>query len=238
MFLIIHGQAGGAELFLNDAMILFWQLEANHHKYLGGFMTVAPRSSLIKVEIGRGDVRTIQRGKTWAQFEHLQQGFENTRGVKLFFYNDTIEILMPSEVHEMFKKIIAILIEAFLLDRQIEFKPTGSMTQKRQGFAAAEADESYEIQGFKLSVEVNFTSGDISKLDCYKALEVDEVWLWEDGLLEIYCLQADGYQKVSHSRIPALSSIDLAVFSECILIGETSRLQAVQQFMAKNLPTL
>jgi hypothetical protein len=34
------------------------------------------------------------------------------------------------------------------------------------------------------------------------------------------------------------SSIDLAVFSECILIGETSRLQAVQQFMAKNLPTL
>jgi hypothetical protein len=148
-------------------MILFWHLEANHHQYLRGFMTVAPRSSLIKVEIGRGDVRTIQRGKTWAHFEHLQQGFENTRGVKLFFYNDTIEILMPSEAHEMFKKIIAILIEAFLLDRQIEFKPTGSMTQKREGFAAAEADESYEIQGFKLSVEVNFTSGDISKLDCY-----------------------------------------------------------------------
>jgi Uma2 family endonuclease len=217
-------------------MILFWHLEAKHHQYLRGFMTVAPRSSLIKVEIGRGDVRTIQRGKTWAQFEHLQQGFENTRGVKLFFYNDTIEIIMPSEAHEMFKKIIAILIESFLLDRQIEFKPTGSMTQKRQGFAAAEADESYEIQGFKLSVEVNFTSGDISKLDCYQALEVDEVWLWEDGMLEVYCLEADGYQQVTHSHIPALSLIDLTVLSECILIGETSRLQAVQQFMTKSLP--
>jgi hypothetical protein len=57
-------------------------------------------------------------------------------------------------------------------------------------------------------------------------------------VLEIYCLQADGYQQVSHSRIPALASIDLAVFAECILIGETSRLQAVQQFMAKNLPTV
>jgi hypothetical protein len=34
-------------------------------------MAVAPRSALIKVEIGKGDVRTIQRGKTWAQFEHL-----------------------------------------------------------------------------------------------------------------------------------------------------------------------
>lgn len=43
-------------------------------------MTVAPRSSLIKVEISQGDVRTIQRGKTYAHYEHLQQGFENTRG--------------------------------------------------------------------------------------------------------------------------------------------------------------
>ncbi len=197
-------------------------------------MTVALRASRIKVEIGNGDVRTIQQGKTWEQFEHLQQGFENTRGVKLFFYNNTIEILMPSEAHEMFKKIIAILIEAFLLDRQVEFKPTGSMTQKQAGFAAAEADESYEIQGLKLSIEVNFTSGDISKLDCYRALKVDEVWFWEDGVLEAYYLQPDGYQKVSHSHIPVLAEIDLAVLAECILIGETSRIQAVGRFLSRH----
>jgi hypothetical protein len=196
-------------------------------------MTVAPRSSMIKVEVGKGDVRTIQRGKTWAQFEHLQQGFANTRGVKLFFYNTTIEILMPSEAHEMFKKIIAILIEAFLLDRQVEFKPTGSMTQKREGFAAAEADESYEIQGLKLSIEVNFTSGDITKLDCYRALDVDEVWFWEDGVLEVYGLTADGYQKLNNSRIPVLAAIDLSVLADCILIGETSRIKAVSRLLNK-----
>jgi hypothetical protein len=196
-------------------------------------MTVAPRASMIKVEVGKGDVRTIQRGKTWAQFEHLQQGFGNTRGVKLFFYNSTIEILMPSEAHEMFKKIIAILIEAFLLDRQVEFKPTGSMTQKREGFAAAEADESYEIQGLKLSIEVNFTSGDIAKLDCYRALDVDEVWFWEDGVLEVYGLTADGYQKLNNSRIPVLAAIDLSVLADCILIGETSRIKAVSKLLGK-----
>jgi hypothetical protein len=196
-------------------------------------MTVAPRASMIKVEVGKGDVRTIQRGKTWAQFEHLQQGFANTRGVKLFFYNSTIEILMPSEAHEMFKKIIAILIEAFLLDRQVEFKPTGSMTQKREGFAAAEADESYEIQGLKLSIEVNFTSGDIAKLDCYRALDVDEVWFWEDGVLEVYGLTADGYQKLNNSRIPVLAAIDLSVLADCILIGETSRIKAVSKLLGK-----
>ena len=196
-------------------------------------MTVAKnRSSTLEVAVVKGDIRTVQRGKTWAQFEHLQQGFENTRGVKLSFYNNTIEILMPSEVHELFKKIIAILIEAFLLDRQVDFTPTGSVTQKRDGFASVEADESYEIQGFKLSVEVNFTSGDLSKLDCYQALGVSEVWFWEDGILEVYVLEPEGYRKVSYSQIPALAPIDLSMLAECILIGETSRLEAVRRFLS------
>jgi Uma2 family endonuclease len=193
-------------------------------------MTVANRTSSIEVAIGKGDVRTIQRGKTWAQFEYLQKGFEDTRGIKLFYYNGTIEILMPGAAHELFKKIIAILIEVFLLDRKIEFEPTGSMTQKREGAAAAEADESYEIQGSKLCVEVNFTSGDESKLECYQELGVDEVWFWEDGVLVVYHLQSDGYRRVSRSQILALAPIDLAIMAECILMGETSRIEAVERF--------
>jgi hypothetical protein len=196
-------------------------------------MTVAQnRSSTIEVKVAKGDVRTIQRGKTWAQFEHLQQGFENTRGVKLSFYNNTIEILMPSKAHELFKKIIAILIEAYLLDREVEFEPTGAMTQKRDGLVSAEADESYKIQGFTLSIEVNFTSGDLSKLDCYQALEVSEVWFWEDGILDVYVLKSEGYQKVRHSQIPVLTPIDLSILAECILMGETSRLEAVRKFIS------
>lgn len=193
-------------------------------------MTITIRTSPIEVAIGKGGVRTIQRGKTWTQFEHLQQGFEHTRGVKLSYYSGTIEILMPGAAHELFKKIIAILIELFLLDRQIEFEPTGSMTQKIEGTASAEADESYVIQGAKLCVEVNFTSGDESKLDCYQVLGVDEVWFWEDGVLAVYHLQSDGYQRVSRSQIPALAPIDLAIMAECILIGETSRIEAVARF--------
>jgi Uma2 family endonuclease len=204
----------------------------------GAEMTIAtrtspnlvPRGSAIEVVIGKGDVRTIQRRKTWAQFEYLQKGFEHTGGIKLFYYNGIIEILMPGAAHELFKKIIAILIEVFLLDRRIEFAPTGSMTQKREGTAAVEADESYEIQGFKLCVEINFTSGDESKLDCYQELGIDEVWFWEDGILAVYHLQSEGYQRVSSSQIPALVSIDLAIMAQCILIGETSRIEAVERF--------
>jgi Uma2 family endonuclease len=194
-------------------------------------MPVATPSSSIRVETGQGDIRTIQRGRTWAQFKHLQQGFENTRGVRLFYYNGTIEILMPGEAHELFKSIIGFLIETFLFNRAIEFKPTGSMTQEKAGIAAAEADESYEIAGFKLSIEVNFTSGDVAKLERYQVLGVHEVWIWEDGVLAVYHLQSGNHVKVDRSLIPALAPIDLTVLSACILLGETSRIQAAKKLL-------
>jgi Uma2 family endonuclease len=194
-------------------------------------MTIATPPSPIQIETGQGDIRTIQWGRTWEQFKHLQKGFENTRGVRLFYYNGTIEILMPGEAHELFKSIIGFLIETFLFNRSIEFKPTGSMTQEQEGVASAEADESYEIEGLKLAIEVNFTSGDVSKLKRYEALGVDEVWIWEDGLLAIYHLQSGRHEKVDRSLIPALATIEPQVMSECILMGETSRIQAARKLL-------
>lgn len=151
--------------------------------------------------------------------------------MRLFYYNGTIEILMPGEARELFKSIIGFLIETFLFHRAIEFKPTGSMTQEKEGIASADADESYEIEGFKLSIEVNFTSSDVSKLKRYQALGVHEVWIWEDGVLAIYHLQSGRHEKVNRSLISALSVIDLQIMSECILIGETSRIQAARKLL-------
>lgn len=194
-------------------------------------MAVVTQPTPIRVETGHGDVRTLQQGRTWAQFKHLQQGFENTRGLRLFFYQGEIEILMPGEVHELFKSIIGFLIETFLFHRVIEFKPTGSMTQEKEGIAAAEADESYEIAGLKLAIEVNFTSRDDSKLDRYQALGVHEVWLWENGTLKVYQFPSGRPTQVQRSSMPGLADLDLSVLSACILMGETSRIQAAQTLL-------
>jgi Uma2 family endonuclease len=195
-------------------------------------MIVATRASLNRAEIGNGDIRIVHTNRTWEQFQHLQQGFENTRGMRLAYFNGTIEIIMPGKPHELFKSVIAILIEAFLLDRELEFEPTGSMTQQLEGEVSVEADESYQIDDLKLSIEVNFTSGGIAKLEYYRALGVNEVWMWEDGVLDIYHLQSTGYEKVDRSLIPALAALDLTVLSACISIGETSRVAAVKKFRA------
>lgn len=102
----------------------------------------------------KGDVRTAIHNRSWEHFRSLQQGFKNT-GVKLSYYDEAIEILMPGKAHELFKKIIAILIE----------------------------------------------------------------------------LTADTYRKVERSMIPAFAKLDMQVMSQCILIGETSMLKAIDKLL-------
>lgn len=141
------------------------------------------------------DQRIVHHG-LWEHFKFIQKGFEGSVGVRLFYYNGTIEILMPGQDHETCAHIIGYFVTTFLVEQGIFFKPTGAMTQERSGVASLQADESYCIGSVKpipdLSIEVVFTSGGISKLDRYQALGVPEVWFWEDGLLKIYHLQNGG----------------------------------------------
>jgi Uma2 family endonuclease len=180
------------------------------------------------------DQRIIHDGRSWEQFKFIQKGFEHSSGVRLFFYNGTIEILMPGREHEFLKKLIGLLIELFLYEKRIEFYPTGSMTQEKEGTASAQPDESYCIGSPKstpdLSIEVVLTSGGISKLPRYRALEVPEVWFWEDGLITLYCLRDSGYEQVKQSEIPAFATLDFALLTRCVLMAQTSRLEAIDEF--------
>jgi Uma2 family endonuclease len=169
---------------------------------------------------------------SWAQFQLVRQGLENSRVVRLFYYDQSIEIIMPGRLHELFKRLIGLMIETFLLDRDLEFVPTGSMTQSLEPVASAEADESYEIGELRLSIEVTVTSGDTSKLRIYRALGVDEVWFWEDGVISLYHLRNGEYVKVNRSQIPELATIDMVVLAQCVLRGETSRVAAIKAFRA------
>ncbi|HEY9727078.1 MAG TPA: Uma2 family endonuclease [Chroococcales cyanobacterium] len=180
------------------------------------------------------DQRIIQPGRTWQQFKLIQEGFANSPGIKLFYYNGTIEILMPGREHEMFSAVIALLLGIFFVEKEIEFEPTGSMDQEKEGEAFIQADQSYCIGASKpipdLSIEVIFTSGGINKLARYKALSVPEVWFWEDGVFSLYRLRAEGYQRIDHSEIPELTELDFNLLTRCVLMAQTSRLEAAKAF--------
>jgi Uma2 family endonuclease len=171
----------------------------------------------------------------WTQFRFIQQGCEQTSNARLSYFNGTIEILMPGQLHETFSRIIGWMLSTFFLTKTtIDFTPTGSVTQECAGEAAAQADESYCIGMLKpipdLSIEIIFTSGSINKLDRYQALGVPEVWLWEDGTLKLYHLRDNGYEGIDRSELPGLADLDLALLKRCILIAETNSREAMSVF--------
>lgn len=179
------------------------------------------------------DQRIVHQG-TWEQFKLIQKGFEGSPGVRLFYYDGAIEILMPGREHEVFASIIGYLITTFLVEQGIFFQQTRSMTQEKEGVVSAQADESYCIGSVKsipdLSIEVIFTSSSTSKLERYKALGVSEVWFWQDGSLKLYHLRDGSYEPIERSELPGLNELNLELLKRCILMAETDAGEAIRAF--------
>ncbi|GAQ00168.1 Uma2 family endonuclease [Leptolyngbya sp. NIES-2104] len=180
------------------------------------------------------DQRYVYNDRTWEQFKHLQKGYEGLPGVRLSYYEGTIELLMPGQDHEIFSFVIGMLLFNFLTQKGILIFPTGSATQEKEQEASAEADQSFCIGGRKpipdLSIEVIFTSGSESKLRLYQALGVPEVWFWQDGVLRLHHLREQGYERIDRSELPGLEDLDIELLKRCILVAETDPGEAARVF--------
>ncbi len=171
---------------------------------------------------------------SWEQFKFIQKGFEDFHQVRLAYYKETIEILMPGQDHESFSCVIGYLLMTVFTEAGIFFKPTGAMAQEKEGLVSAQADQSFCIGSVKaipdLAIEIVFTSGGVSKLSRYKVLGVPEVWFWEDGTLKLYSLREGEYELVARSQLPELETLNLELLKRCILMAETDPGEAIRAF--------
>jgi Uma2 family endonuclease len=188
----------------------------------------------LKKQQNSPDRRIIHSGLTWEQFELIQQGFAESPGIRLSYYEGTIEIYMLGQDHELFSCMIAALLNLFLAGQGILFFPVGSADQVKKGIAFTQPDQSYCIGSRKsipdLSIEVIFTSGSIAKLELYQALGVTEVWFWEDGTLNLYHLTSGEYVQIDHSQLEGLQDLDIDLLKRCILLAETDPGNAMRTF--------
>jgi Uma2 family endonuclease len=172
----------------------------------------------------------------WAQFKLIQRGCEQNRAIRLFYFDGTIELVMPGRNHEIFAHIIGYLLTSFLAHQDLEFLAVGSADQEKEGESSAQPDQSYCIGDIKpipdLSIEVVFTSGGQNKLQRYQSIGVPEVWFWEDGTLKLYHLRAEGYEQIQQSELDGLRELDLAVLKQHMLMGELSTTKAAKSFSA------
>ena len=170
------------------------------------------------------------RGLTWYQFKAIQASFEKVPNIRLFYCDGVLEIVGISKPHEAFKSIIAGLLLIYFEVREIEFFPSGAYSQIVEGKVEYQADLSYCFGTDKdvpdLCIEVVITSGSPIKLQKYRLMGVPEVWFWEDGMLQLYHLQEQGYERIASSEL--LPELDLSLLKRCILFA--SPLEALKEF--------
>ena len=155
-------------------------------------------------------------GVTWADYLRLLEIRGERATPRLTYVEGTLEIMSPSQTHDEIKSYIGCLVEAWCLERGIEFTPYGSWTLKnKKDERGAEADECY-IFGLEpkrkrrpdLAIEVIWTRGGIDKLDVYRKLRVGEIWFWKSGRIHVHVLRGLRYEAAAESE--ALPGIDLA----------------------------
>jgi Uma2 family endonuclease len=154
-------------------------------------------------------------GVTWADYLRLLE-IRGERSVpRLTYLEGTLEIMSPSRTHDQIKSYIGRLVEAWCLDKGVEFTPYGSWTLKnKRDEGGAEADECY-VFGLEpkrkrrpdLAIEVVWTAGGIDKLHVYRKLRVREVWFWKNGRIHVHVLRGIHYEGLAASE--ALPGIDL-----------------------------
>ena len=195
-------------------------------------MTSELLSSYIPLKLG-GDreEKFITSGVAWQAYESLLTSLGNSSSYRIAYLCETLEIMSPSRNHELDKKAIARLLEAYLESKRIHFWGLGSTTLKSQDRQAGkEPDECYCIGTNKeipdLAIEVVYTSGGVNTLEIYQRLGVSEVWIWQNEQFIVYCLKNDGYQKQSSSQL--FPELDLNLLTQHVVISDP--LDAITQW--------
>ena len=159
-----------------------------------------------------GEQRLVLRGVPWRDYLVLSDLLSDRPGLHLTYLEGTLEIMTTSPAHEKLKKMIARLLELYVLERDISVIGIGSATFRREEkLRGLEPDECYCIGAEKpfpdLAIEVVVTHPDVDKLAVYAGLGVREVWVWKDGGLLIHELTTVGY--VERERSALLPELDL-----------------------------
>ena len=171
-------------------------------------------------KIADAEQRVLLEGVRWQQYESLISVLgDEFPSLRLTYLEGTLEIMTNSPEHENLKKMIAMLMEAYLQETGTRFHAGGSTTFRNQAKQRGlEPDECYCL-GQKqeipdLAIEVVITSGVVDKLDIYQGLGVAEIWQWKDGAFLIYCLRSQGYELSQQSGL--LPDLDIGFLTQYV----------------------
>ncbi|HEY6880659.1 MAG TPA: Uma2 family endonuclease [Polyangiales bacterium] len=181
---------------------------------------------------GSADQRLVMVNVPWSAYEAQLQLRGDAPVPRIAYLDGAMELMSPSRDHERLKSYLGRLVEAYALERGIDLSPYGAWTLRQAPRSSGlEPDECYLIGDQQrerpdLAIEVVWTHGGIDKLEIYRRLGVPEVWVWQDGTLQVFVLRGDAYQ--SGERSEQLPGIDLTVLVS--FLDRPTAMQAVRAY--------
>lgn len=175
-------------------------------------MTVALPIQTIELSPGS---HVLISGVTWEQYESLLEELgEDRRIPRINYCNGTLELMSPLPAHERPHRIIAYIVTTILDAQDRAWEDFGSTTFKKLKKAGLEPDTCFYIQNADrvrslmrmnmeqdpppdLAIEADVTSK--TTLEAYAALQVSEVWIYDNGRLRINLLRNEDYQESATS---------------------------------------
>jgi Uma2 family endonuclease len=203
--------------------------------------------------------RVILQNISWHTYQSLITDFEPEPAIRLTYDRGTLEIRMPLDPHETYKKLLGRVIEAATEELNFEIRSLGSRTCDREDLARGlEPDQCYYIQNEALvrnveqidlahfpppdlAVEVDITSSSLDRFSIYTDLGVPEIWRYDGQLLTIYYLDAGEYKIRDRSiALPLLTANDITRFLELRVpqqetqtpVGENSLIKQFRQWLS------
>ncbi|KAF3890369.1 MULTISPECIES: Uma2 family endonuclease [Nostocales] len=175
--------------------------------------------------------KVLLKNISWQTYQSLVKDFEQQPAIRLTYDCGLLEIRMPLDPHETYKKLLGRLVEALTEELEIEIRSLGSRTCAREDLGKGlEPDQCYHIQNEPavwdkeqidltqdpppdLAIEVDITSSSINRLDIYLDLGVPEVWRSDGQSLTICILENRKYQLRDRSiAFPLLTTQDIERF--------------------------
>jgi Uma2 family endonuclease len=169
----------------------------------------------------------------WQTYRAIACDLESQPNKRLTYDNGLLEIRMPSELHESYKKLLGRIVESLTESLGLEICSLGSMTCDREDLAKGlEPDQCYYIQNEAqiwgkdkidltrdpppdLAIEIDITSSSINRFTIYAQLGVPEVWRYDGQTITIHRLIGDRYSISDRSAaFPILGTNDLKHFLE------------------------
>lgn len=170
----------------------------------------------------------ILEGASWGDYQRALEIRGERARPRLAFLEGRLELMNPSRAHEGYKSALGRLVEAWCLERGIEFTPYGAWTlESKASERGLEPDECYflcdvdEPERPDLAIEVVWTSGGLDKLEIYRKLGVREVWTWMKGQIHVHVLVGEDYEDRAESDV--LPGVDLELLARLAEVRPVSK---------------